>query len=111
MIRIASIIVLLLTSFAGGVFYERSFSEAKDRLSARIAELETHVDELEGQNNRLNNTLQLVKRQIQTDRIAYQSLQEVVEVSQQQRDRLKARLEDQQALLKKLSEQVEDPDR
>lgn len=109
MIRIACIIALLMMSFAGGVFYERSFSETKNQLSGRIAELDTHIAGLESQNERLNSTLQLVKRQIQTDRVAYQSLQEIVEVSQQQRDRLKAKLDIQQALLKRLSEQVENP--
>lgn len=106
MVRIACIIVLLMASFAGGVYYERSFSEIEGRLSGRIAELEEQASRLSSRNASLNSTLQLVKRQIQTDRVAYQSLQEIVEVSQLQRDRLKAKLELQQVLLKKLSDQV-----
>ena len=74
----------------------------------KIERLEQENASLSGKNENLSETLQLVKRQIQTDRIAYQSLQEIVESSEQDREMLRSQLETQQQLLTKLRKKLED---
>ena len=107
MLRILIVLALVLTVFAGGAFYEHTSSKTQIELREQIAELEKNSRSLKQKNLELNETLQLVKRQIQTDRIAYKSLQDAVEVSQQSRDELFRQVQGQQEILKKLREQQE----
>ncbi len=107
MVRVFAVLVLLIVSFAAGIYYERLDSDVPDALSGEMALLKHEAEALSEKNSRLNETLQLVKRQIQTDRIAYQSLQEIVESSEQDREVLRSQLESQQVLLQKLRTKLE----
>ena len=107
MIRIFVVLVLLILSFVGGIFYERSDQRKVGELNVKISSLELETAALKQRNEQLNETLKLVKRQIQTDRIAYQALQKIIEESDSGQSNLKQQLEDQRELLKKLREKLE----
>ena len=107
MIKIFFVLVLLIISFFGGIFYQKSGSGLEAELQTKIEQLEKESDGLRFRNEELKETLNLVKRQIQTDRIAYQSLQESFESFDAERDQLKSQLESQQALLKQLKKRLE----
>jgi hypothetical protein len=110
MIRIFAVLVLLILSFIGGVFYERSDQRKVGELNSKITALELEAVSLKQHNEQLNETLLLVKRQIQTDRIAYQALQKIVEDSESGQSVLKQQLEDQRELLSKLRKILEQPE-
>jgi chaperonin cofactor prefoldin len=110
MVRIFVVLVLLILSFVGGVFYERSDQRKVGELNSKITALELEAVTLKQHNEQLSETLKLVKRQIQTDRIAYQELQKIVEESESGQSVLKQQLEDQRELLKKLRKKLEQPE-
>jgi len=107
MIRVFLVLVLLILSFIGGIYYERSDQRQVGELNKKIEVLELEGAALKQRNEKLNETLKLVKRQIQTDRIAYQALQEIVEESESGQSSLKQQLEDQRELLIKLRKRLE----
>jgi chaperonin cofactor prefoldin len=110
MVRIFVVLVLLILSFVGGVFYERSDQRKVGELNSKITALELEAVTLKQHNEQLSETLKLVKRQIQTDRIAYQELQKIVEESESGQSVLKQQLEEQRELLKKLRKKLEQPE-
>ncbi len=107
MLRILSVLVLLLFSFVGGIYFERLEQSQVAGLNQQIEELEKQSAHLTKRNDDLRETLNLVKRQIQTDRIAYQALQETVENSESGQAALKQQLLDQRALLEDLRKKLE----
>ena len=107
MINIFLVLVLLIISFFGGIFYQKSGSGVEIELQAKIEQLDKESEALTSRNEELKETLNLVKRQIQTDRIAYQSLQESFESFDAERSELKSQLERQQDLLKQLKKRLE----
>jgi hypothetical protein len=108
MIRVFVVLVLVIAGFTAGIFFERmDFGSSKEH-DQKLELLEQENETLAKKNKNLNETLQLVKRQIQTDRIAYQSIQEIVESSEQDRELLRAQLESQQELLTKLRSKLEE---
>ena len=106
MYKVFGVLLLLIASFAAGMVYERYGSTREGDLKQQISSLEIEVEELSARNEELKETLNLVKRQIQTDRVAYQALQEAVSDSERQRDDLKQQLESQRELLKQLKQQL-----
>jgi septal ring factor EnvC (AmiA/AmiB activator) len=107
MIRVFIVLILLIVSFVSGLFFERYQSGEIGKLNERLSSAETESESLAKQNENLKQTLQLVKRQIQTDRIAYKQLQDTIDLSQGDREALKEKLEAQRQLLKKLREKLE----
>ena len=107
MAKVLIVILLVIASFLGGVYFERYDSGEVGKLTSHLDDSRAEVDALETQNQNLKQTLQLVKRQIQADRIAYQALQEVVDSSSGDREALKQKLEDQRELLKKLRDKLD----
>ena len=105
--KVFVVIVLVIGSFVGGVYFERYDSGKVGKLSSQLEASRTEVEAIEIKNQNLKQTLQLVKRQIQADRIAYQALQETVESSSGEREALKQKLEAQRELLKKLRDKLE----
>ena len=110
MIKVFIVILFVITSFLGGVYFERYDSGEVGKLISELEGSRADVEALEIQNQNLKQTLQLVKRQIQADRIAYQALQEVVDSSSGEREILKEKLEAQRELLKKLRDKLDQPD-
>ena len=107
MIKVFVAIVLVIGSFVCGVYFERYDSGEVGKLSSQLEASQAEVEAIEIKNQNLKQTLQLVKRQIQADRIAYQALQEIVESSSGEREALKQKLEAQRELLKKLRDKLE----
>ncbi len=107
MIRIFAVLVLLILSFIGGIFYEKADQSQISDLNEKLENLEVESAVLKQRNEQLKDTLKLVKRQIQTDRIAYQALQKIVEESESGQASLKQQLEDQRKLLKQLRQNME----
>ena len=107
MIRIFVVLVLLILSFVGGIFFERMDQTQVGELNSKIENLESQIESLTQRNTELKETLKLVKRQIQTDRIAYQALQETVAASETGQKALKQQLEDQRRLLKQLRDKLQ----
>ena len=108
MIRVFVVLVLVIAGFTAGIYFERmDFGLSKEH-DQKLELLQQENETLAKKNKNLNETLQLVKRQIQTDRIAYQLLQEIVESSEQDRELLRIQLESQQQILMKLREKVQE---
>lgn len=106
-LKIVLVLVLLIVSFIGGLFYERHASGEVGKLNEQLKAVQQQADNDKTQYEQIKETLQLVKRQIQADRVAYQALQESVESSEQERALLKQKVETQQRLLKQLREKLE----
>ena len=107
MLKILGVLVLIIASFLGGVYYQKQDTGELTRLDQIIREISNELEQEKLRNEKLNETLQLVKRQIQADRIAYDSLLEVVESSESERKALREKVEQQQELLRKLRERLE----
>ena len=105
--KIAGVIVLVVFAFVAGVMYQRMDQSEVSSLNQNISNLEEQLSAQRAKNDDLKETLNLVKRQIQTDRIAYQELQRIVEGSDGERAELRQKIEDQQRLLKSLRERLE----
>ena len=99
--------MLVIASFLGGVYFERHDSGEVGKLNSQLEVSRAEAENLKARNQDLKQTLQLVKRQIQADRIAYQTLQEIVDSSAGEREGLKQKIEAQRELLKKLREKLE----
>lgn len=107
MIKVFIVLILLILSFVGGIFYERLDQSQISVLKTKIVEIESDSKYLSRRNLELTDTLGLVKRQIQTDRIAYENLQKSILSSEQERGLLKQQLEDQRGLLKQLRNKLD----
>ena len=110
MLKILGVLVLIIASFLGGVYYQKQDTGELTRLDQTIRELSTELEQEKLRNGELRDTLQLVKRQIQADRIAYESLLEVVESSEAERQSLAEKVDKQQELLRILRERLEQPE-
>lgn len=104
--KFAIVISMLLAFVAGFLVAQpdqdkgRVLAENNAALNNRNIALETRITELQ-------QTLDLVKRQIQTDRIAYSKMQQAVEQSDHQRLQTLEKLEAQRQLLDQLKEKLE----
>ena len=107
MLKIAGVLLAVIASFFGGVYYQKQDTGELGQLNNTINKISEQLDREKLRNDELNETLQLVKRQIQADRIAYDSLLEVVESSESERKALREKVEQQQELLRKLRERLE----
>ena len=99
---------LILLAFAAGYFLGLPDSEEGDLLRQQLASAKQEGERLTERNADLEETLALVKRQVQTDRIAYDNLQQSVEASDRERAQLQERLESQRALLDRLKKKLDD---
>ncbi len=99
---IALTIVLLMAAFAAGVKYSQYSDSRIAEYRTRIADLNQQLSESKLKIENLRETLQLIKRQLQTDRLAYQTLQQSVIDSEQQRLELQATLKQQKERLQNL---------
>ncbi len=105
-IRLA-IIGAMFLAFGLGYFLampdENAAALVKQQLTKEVNKnrlLQENIDEL-------SQTLGLVRRQVQTDRIAYESLKKDVERSEQQRTALQEKFESQRELLERLKKKIE----
>jgi hypothetical protein len=105
--RIILVLVLLILSFIGGIYYTRLDDSITGKLSSQVQALQQQNQELNDKNLQQKEILQLVKRQVQTDRIAYQTLQDALNASEQQQREQSAQLEKQRELLKLLRMKLE----
>ena len=102
------VVGLVLLGFGAG--YYLALPDPGESLQVQQA-LETANAELErvaARNKDLEETLSIVKRQVQTDRIAYDNLQRSVEASDRERAQLQERLESQRALLERLKNKLDE---
>lgn len=106
MLKVFIALVLIIASFFGGLYYERYYSAEEASLHGKIAELEQRSAGVQAENEELKETLGLVKRQIQTDRVAYESLQQAVQASEEERETLREQIASQRELLKKLRDRL-----
>lgn len=72
-----------------------------------ITSLGNEIEEHVLRNQQLEQTLSLVKRQIQTDRIAYASLQKTVEESDRERKIMQEKFKSQRDLLDRLKQKID----
>ena len=99
---------LLVFVFAGGYFVGLPDQDRALELETRNQDLRIQIDRLSQRNQQLEQTLDLVKRQIQTDRIAYESLKKTVDQAEQERAATQQRLESQRELLERLKKKLEE---
>ncbi len=112
-LKVCLALVVLICGFIAGVFYERlERAEVQNHAGkndvAIIERLRQELQQTKAKNGELNETLQLVKRQIQVDRIAYEALRVTVEGSEQDRSNLREKLEQQRELLKSLRKRLDE---
>lgn len=99
---------LLVFSFAAGYFFGLPNEDRAQSLEQQNQDLNTEIQRLSQRNQQLEQTLDLVKRQIQTDRIAYDSLRKTVDLAEQERAATKQKLESQRELLERLKKKLEE---
>ena len=100
------IVGLLIFSFAAGYYLALPKDSEMAVLQSQLDQLRDDNASLVQRNTQLEGTLGLVKRQIQTDRIAYQSMQQAVEAADQQRESVLEKLNAQRELLDRLKKQI-----
>jgi len=100
MLKILIALFLLGLSFLGGVSYERFIGEGD--IGSDQTSLSEQAGILSKRNQELEETVALVKRQIQADRIAYQRLRESVESAHREQEVLRKQLKRQRELLESL---------
>ena len=101
------IVGLIILAMAGGYFLGRPNEDIQQQLQGRIEQLLESSESLAQRNQNLEQTLDLVKRQIQTDRIAYQSLKNTVDESEKERQDMLTKFQSQRELLEKLKNKLE----
>ena len=99
---------LLLFAFAAGYFSGLPNEDLALELADKNRQLNLQIDRLSNRNQQLEQTLDLVKRQIQTDRIAYESLKKTVDLADQERAATQQKLESQRELLERLKKKLEE---
>ena len=107
LVRIFAVIVLVILAFLAGWSLSGREGATSPAGADEITALKQEISALETRNEELRETLNLVKRQIQTDRIAYKELQDIVQVSESERNELRKQIEDQQRLLQSLRDRLE----
>ncbi len=106
-IRIA-ILAALILAFGAGYFFGLPEEDGKAALQKQIASLQQKNDLLTANNDELAQTLGLIRRQVQTDRVAYEKLKKDVESSEQQREQLREKFDSQRQLLDRLKKKIEE---
>ena len=106
---LARILVVGLTAlaFGAGYFVGLPDPQAGEQINNSIEVLEAEREQLSRENEELRETMALVKRQIQTDRIAYDNLQRSVEASEQSRLELEQKLASQRELLDRIRQRLQ----
>lgn len=97
---------LVAFAFGAGYYVAMPSPEFGQILAAENEQLVEQNQALAARNKQLEQTLDLVKRQIQTDRIAYASLQRSVDDAEQQREEMLRKFESQRELLDRLKKQL-----
>lgn len=98
---------LIALAFGAGYYMAMPSPEFGQTLAAENERLIEENQKLAARNVQVEQTLDLVKRQVQTDRIAYASLQRTVEEAEQRRTETQSQLEAQRALLEKLKDKLD----
>ncbi|MGB5708269.1 MAG: hypothetical protein WBM41_15725 [Arenicellales bacterium] len=98
---------LIIFAFGGGYFFAMLGDDGSKALEQSNQQLVTQNNRLTQRNQRLEQTLDLVKRQIQTDRIAYESLQKSVDTAEQERIALLQKFQSQRELLDRLKKKLD----
>ena len=101
-LKVAAVLALLAASFFGGVYYPRQDTAELGKLNRTVQALTAQLEQEKARSQELDDTLRLVKRQLQADRIAYETLQESVAAAESARAALREKVAAQQELLKKL---------
>ena len=99
---------LLVFAFASGYFAGLPSEDRTKELRKINQDLSLQIDRLSKRNQQLEKTLDLVKRQIQTDRIAYESLKKTVDQAEQERTVTQQKLQSQRELLERLKNKLEE---
>lgn len=102
-----AIVISMLLAFVAGFLVAQPDQDKGRVLAEKNAALNNRNIALETRITELQQTLDLVKRQIQTDRIAYSKMQQAVEQSDHQRLQTLEKLEAQRQLLDQLKEKLE----
>ena len=97
-----------LLFFAAGAGYYLGLPDDSETTSLRyqLEQISQKNAELTERNVRLEGTLDLVKRQIQTDRIAYQSMRDDLDNAELQREQVLSKLKAQRTLLDQLKKKI-----
>ena len=98
---------LIVLAFGGGYYLATPSPEIGALLTAENDGLIEQNQRLMDRNASLEETLDLVKRQVQTDRIAYAALQEDVDDAERKRQELLQKFESQRELLDRLKQKLE----
>ena len=98
---------LLILAFIGGYMLASKGQEVIDSLGVELASTQSERDIARDRIAQLEQTLSLVKRQLQTDRIAYDKLQKSVDTSEKQRLVTEQKLAAQRALLDRLKQKID----
>lgn len=97
---------LVAFAFGAGYYMAMPSPEFGQILAAENEQLVEQNQALVARNKQLEQTLDLVKRQIQTDRIAYASLQRSVDDAEQKREEMLKKFDSQRELLDRLKKQL-----
>ncbi len=99
---------LIMFAFGVGYFLAMPSDDGVEALEKSNQQLVTQNNRLTQRNQRLEQTLDLVKRQIQTDRIAYESLQNSVDSAEKERIAMQQKFQSQRELLDRLKKKLEE---
>ncbi|MDE0095873.1 MAG: hypothetical protein OXN16_02095 [Gammaproteobacteria bacterium] len=99
---------LILLAFGAGYIVALPDSQSGDSERETLLAVEQERDLLKSRIVDLEKTLDLVRRQIQTDRIAYDNLQRSVDESERERKLIQEQIESQRALLERLKKKLND---
>ena len=102
------VVGLVALAFGAGYFIALPDPGERQLLQQSLDQANSELERLTQRNADLEQTLSLVKRQVQTDRIAYDNLQRSVEASDRERAQLQERLESQRALLERLKAKLDE---
>lgn len=97
---------LILLAFGAGYIVALPDSQSGDSERETLLAVEQERDLLKSRIVDLDKTLELVRRQIQTDRIAYDNLQRSVDESERERKLIQEQIESQRALLERLKKKL-----
>ena len=99
---------LILLAFGAGYIVALPDSQSGDSARETLLAVEQERDLLKSRIVDLEKTLDLVRRQIQTDRVAYDNLQRSVDESERERKLIQEQIESQRALLERLKKKLND---
>jgi len=98
----------LMLAFALGYFLALPQEDEGTLLLKQMEKMEIDNAALTINNNELRETLGLIRRQIQTDRIAYDALKRTMDESERQRELMQEKLSSQRELLERLKKKIEE---